>query len=48
MAINTMDYSSKDLMLDVVRTEHADFFKIIDDPKNWNVQTRATEWKVQD
>ena len=48
MAVNTMDYNSKDLMLDVVRTERAKFFNIVDDPKNWKVQTRASEWKVQD
>jgi uncharacterized protein (TIGR03083 family) len=48
MAINSMDYSNKDLVLDVVRTERANFFHIVDDPQNWNVQTRCTEWKVQD
>jgi uncharacterized protein (TIGR03083 family) len=43
-----MDYSGKDTVLDVVRTESARFFKIVDDPKNWNVQTRCTEWEVRD
>jgi hypothetical protein len=43
-----MDYSGKDTVLDVVRTESADFFKIVDNPKNWNVQTRCTEWEVRD
>jgi len=43
-----MDYSGKDVVLDVVRREAADFFKIVDDPKNWNVQTRCTEWEVRD
>jgi len=43
-----MDYSGKDTVLDVVRRESADFFKIVDDPKNWNVQTRCTEWEVRD
>src|SRR5690349_9631545 len=47
-AVNSMDYSGKDTVLDVVRTEAADFFKIVDDPKNWNVQTRCTEWEVRD
>ena len=41
-AVNSMDYSGKDVVLDVVRKESADFFKIVDDPKNWNVQTRCT------
>ena len=48
MAINTMDYSAKDTMLDVVRTERARFYTIIDDPANWNVQTRCTDWEVRD
>src|SRR5574339_1226585 len=46
--VNSMDYSGKDTVLDVVRTEAADFFKIVDDPQNWNVQTRCTEWEVRD
>jgi len=46
--VNSMDYSGKDTVLDVVRTESADFFKLVDDPKNWNVQTRCTEWEVRD
>jgi len=40
--VNSMDYSGKDTVLDVVRTESADFFKLVDDPNNWNVQTRCT------
>ena len=46
--VNSMDYSGKDTVLDVVRTEAADFFQIVDDPNNWNVQTRCTEWEVRD
>ena len=46
--VNSMDYSGKDTVLDVVRTESADFFKLVDDPNNWNVQTRCTEWEVRD
>ncbi len=48
MPINSMDYSGKDTVLDVVRTERANFFDIVDEPKNWNVQTRCTEWEVRD
>ncbi len=48
MAINPMDYSGKDTVLDVVRTERANFYNIIDDPENWKVQTRCTEWEVRD
>ena len=47
-AVNSMDYSGKQAVLDVVRRESADFFSLVDDPKNWNVQTRCTEWQVRD
>jgi hypothetical protein len=43
-----MDYSGKDTVLDVIRRESNDFFKLVDDPKNWNVQTRCTDWEVRD
>ena len=48
MPINPMDYSSKDTVLDVARTERAKFYSIIDDPKTWYVQTRCSEWEVRD
>jgi hypothetical protein len=48
MPINPMDYSAKDTVLDVARTERAKFYDIIDDPKNWYVQTRCSEWEVRD
>src|SRR3990172_7735236 len=48
MAVNSMDYTGKNTVLDVVRTEAAEFFRLADDPKNWNVQTRCTEWEVRD
>ena len=47
-SVNSMDYSGKDTVLDVIRTEAGDFFSLVDDPKNWNVQTRCTEWQVRD
>ncbi len=46
--VNSMDYSGKDTVLDVVRKESSDFFKLVDDPENWNVQTRCTDWEVRD
>ena len=46
--VNSMDYSGKNTVLDVIRRESKDFFKLVDDPKNWNVQTRCTEWEVRD
>jgi uncharacterized protein (TIGR03083 family) len=46
--VNSMDYSGKDTVIDVIRKESGDFFNLVDDPKNWNVQTRCTEWQVRD
>lgn len=46
--VNSMDYSGKDTVLDVIRKESADFFRLVEDPGNWNVQTRCTEWEVRD
>ena len=46
--VNSMDYSGKDTVLDVIKKESSDFFKLVDDPKNWNVQTRCTEWEIRD
>lgn len=48
MAVDSMDYSGKDTVLDVVRTERARFYTILDDPDNWNVQTRCDDWEVRD
>src|SRR5712692_6621804 len=48
MPVNPMDYSGKDTVLDVVRTERAQFYVIVDNPDNWNVQTRCSEWEVRD
>ena len=48
MAVNSMDYGGKDTVLAVIRTESGRFFGIVDNPKNWNVQTRCTEWEVRD
>lgn len=47
MPANPMDYSSKDLVLDIARTEHAKFYDIIDEPNNWYVQTHCSEWEVR-
>jgi len=46
--VNSMDYSGKDTVLDVVKKEAHDFFQLVDDPRNWNVQTRCTEWQTRD
>jgi hypothetical protein len=48
MAINPMDYSAKDTVLDVVRTERAKFYNVIDVPQNWESLTRSGHWEVRD
>ena len=48
MPANPMDYSDKSTVLDIARTERANFYAIIDNPANWYVQTRCTEWEVRD
>jgi uncharacterized protein (TIGR03083 family) len=46
--VNSMDYSGKDTVLDVIRKESSDFFSLVDNPANWNLQTRCTEWETRD
>ena len=46
--VNPMSFAGKSTVLDVVRTERQAFSDLVNDPKNWNVQTRCTEWKVGD
>jgi uncharacterized protein (TIGR03083 family) len=48
MVVNPMEYSGKDTVLDVVRTERAKFYRIIDDPQNWEAPTRSGHWQVRD
>src|SRR5919197_1518895 len=48
MAVNPMAYSSKDVVLDVVRTERGRFYDVIDNPNNWLVDTRCEGWQVRD
>jgi hypothetical protein len=48
VAFNPMDYSSKDAVLDVVRTERGNFYQIIDVPANWEAPTKSGHWQVRD
>jgi uncharacterized protein (TIGR03083 family) len=48
MAIDPMDYGTKDILLDVVRAESDKFFAIVDKRENWTLQTRCEEWQVRD
>jgi uncharacterized protein (TIGR03083 family) len=47
-SVNTMSYEAKPLLLDVVKTERQAFYDLIDEPANWEVQTRCSEWQVRD
>jgi uncharacterized protein (TIGR03083 family) len=46
--VDTMSYEAKPLMLDVIRSERETFFGLVEDPVNWEVQTRCTEWETRD
>ncbi|MGH2687701.1 MAG: maleylpyruvate isomerase family mycothiol-dependent enzyme [Actinomycetota bacterium] len=46
--VDTMSYEAKPLMLDVIRTERDRFYGLVEDPANWTVQTRCTEWETRD
>jgi uncharacterized protein (TIGR03083 family) len=46
--VNPMSYEGKPLVLDVVKSERQAFYDLIDDPANWEVQTRCAEWQVRD
>ena len=46
--LNTMSFAAKPVMLDVIRHERQKFYDLIEDPANWNVQSRCTEWETRD
>lgn len=46
--VNPMSYEGKPVVLDVVRRERQAFYDVIDDPDNWNVETRCEGWQVRD
>lgn len=46
--VNPMAAEGKDTVLDVLRRDQRKFFDLVEDPGNWNVQTRCTEWEVRD
>jgi uncharacterized protein (TIGR03083 family) len=46
--VDTLSYAGKPVLLDVIRTERKAFFDLVDDPKNWELQTRCTEWQTRD
>src|SRR5205809_2994340 len=46
--VNPMAAESKDRVLDVLRRDQKKFFDLVEEPANWNVQTRCSEWEVRD
>jgi uncharacterized protein (TIGR03083 family) len=46
--VNPFSASSKETVLEILKRDQAKFFSLVEDPKNWNVQTRCTEWEVRD
>jgi uncharacterized protein (TIGR03083 family) len=46
--VNPMAAEAKDTVLEVLSRDRKKFFELVEDPANWNVQTRCTEWEVRD
>jgi len=46
--VNPMAAEAKDTVLGVMRRDRQHFFGLVENPKNWNVQTRCTDWEVRD
>ena len=46
--VNPMAAEGKGVVMDVMRRDRKKFFDLVEDPGNWHVQTRCTEWEVRD
>jgi len=46
--VNPMAAEGKSTVLDILRRDQKKFFEQVENPQNWNVQTRCTEWEVRD
>ncbi|HEX6348843.1 MAG TPA: maleylpyruvate isomerase N-terminal domain-containing protein [Candidatus Dormibacteraeota bacterium] len=46
--VNPMAAEAKDTVMAVLRRDQEKFFGLVEDPQNWNLQTRCTEWEVRD
>jgi uncharacterized protein (TIGR03083 family) len=46
--VDPMAAESKDTVLEILRRDMRKFFELVENPANWNVQTRCTEWEVRD
>ncbi|TMD54173.1 MAG: maleylpyruvate isomerase family protein [Chloroflexi bacterium] len=46
--VNPMAPEGKQTVMEVLARDRNKFWEMVSDPKNWNVQTRCTEWEVRD
>ena len=46
--VNPMSAEGKQTVMSVMRRDRANFIRVVSDPKNWEVQTRCTEWETRD
>src|ERR1700674_1348545 len=46
--VNPMAAEGKGVVMEVMRRDRANFTRLVEDPKNWNVMTRCTGWEVRD
>ena len=46
--VNPMAAEGKETVLEILRRDQQKFFDLVEDPRNWNLQTRCTEWEVRD
>jgi uncharacterized protein (TIGR03083 family) len=46
--VNPMAAEAKGVVMEVMRRDRANFTRLVEDPKNWNVMTRCTGWEVRD
>lgn len=46
--VNPMAAEGKSVVMDTVKRDAKKFFELVEEPGNWNVQTRCTEWEVRD
>jgi len=46
--VDPMAADGKETVMEILRRDQRKFFDLVEDPKNWNVQTRCTEWEVRD
>src|SRR3981189_2485837 len=46
--VNPMAAEAKQTVLDVLKRDQQKFFGLVENPANWNLQTRCTEWEVRD